>query len=125
VLKLVMPFVDPVTREKIKFNPDLINDGFVLPEQLMTASGWGGSQEFEYVHEKYWPALIALCDTERNARMDRWRALGGKVGLSEWDIKGGQPSAELSIEESNSVQAPGETPAGTDTDKSSQTLEAK
>jgi len=111
-----MPFVDPVTREKIKFNPDLIKEGLVLPEQLMTASGWGGSQEFEYVHEKYWPALIELCETERRARMDRWRALGGVAGLSEWDIKGGAPPTESSVVESNSketVQASAENPGGT------------
>jgi len=111
-----MPFVDPVTREKIKFNPDLVKDGFVLPEQLMTASGWGGSQDFEYVHEKYWPALVALCETERKARMDRWRDLGGVVGLSEWDIKGGPFSMESSVDELNSketVRVSGENPAGT------------
>ena len=108
-----MPFVDLVTREKIKFNPDVIKDGFVLPEQLMTASGWGGSQEFEYMHEKYWPALVELCETERKARMDRWRALGGKVGLSEWDIKGGPQLAEFSMESNSKemAQAPGENPA--------------
>lgn len=99
-----MPFVDPVTREKIKFNPDLVKEGFVLPEQLMTASGWGGSQEFEYVHEKYWPTLVALCEAENKARIDRWRALGGKVGLSEWDIKGGPSSTESSVDEPNSKE---------------------
>lgn len=111
-----MPFVDPVTREKIKFNPDVIKDGFVLPEQLMTVSGWGGSQEFEYVHEKYWPALVELCETERKARMDRWKALGGKVGLSEWEIKGGPASTKSSVDESNSkemLQTQRENPAGT------------
>jgi hypothetical protein len=109
-----MSFVDPVTREKIKFNPDLIKDGFVLPEQLMTASGWGGSQEFEYVHEKYWPTLIALCEAESRARLDRWRVLGGKVGLSEWDIKGGRLSTESSVDgptakEEVGVSGPAET----------------
>ena len=111
-----MPWVDPVTREKIKFNPEVVKEGYVLPEQLMTVSGWGGSQEFEYVHEKYWPALVDLCETERSAQMDRWRALGGKIGLSEWDIKGGTPSIEFSVVESNSneiVRASGEHPAET------------
>ena len=80
----------------------------------MTASGWGGNQEFEYVHEKYWPTLIALCEAERQARMDRWRALGGKVGLSEWDIKGGPLSTEPSVDGPNvkeTVRVSGETPA--------------
>lgn len=123
-----MPFVDPVTREKIKFNPDVVKDGFVLPEQLMTASGWGGSQEFEYVHEKYWPTLVALCEAERRARMDRWRALGGKVGLSEWDIKGGPLSTESSMDEPNSketVHVSGENPAETAVNGPSQAPKAE
>lgn len=92
----------------------MVKEGFVLPEQLMTASGWGGSQEFEYVHEKYWPTLIALCEAETRARMDRWRALGGKVGLGEWDIKGGPLSTESSVDEPNAkepVHVSGEIPA--------------
>jgi len=111
-----MPFVDPVTREKIKFNPDVVKDGSVLPEQLMTIYGWGGSQEFEYVHEKYWPTLIALCEAERMAGLDRWRALGGKVGLSEWDIKGGCSSTESPVDGPNAKETPdvsGEKPTGT------------
>ncbi len=94
----------------------------------MTASGWGGSQEFEYVHEKYWPALVALCDAERKARMDRWRVLGGKVGLSEWDIKGGSLSTESSVDEPNAketVRVSGEIPAGTAVNAPSQAPKAE
>jgi hypothetical protein len=124
-----MPFVDPITREKVKFNPDVIKEGFVLPEQLMTASGWGGSQEFEYVHEKYWPALVELCEMERKVRMDRWRALGGEVGLREWDIKGGAPPwSESSVDKSNSiekVQVQKGNSAGTDVDGPTQLVETE
>ena len=123
-----MPFVDPVTRGKIKFNPDLVKDGFVLPEQLMTAAGWGGNQEFEYVHEKYWSTLVALCEAENRASMDRWRVLGGKIGLSEWDIKGGPSLTESSADEPNSketVPVPGETPAKTTVNGFSQAPKAE
>lgn len=51
---------------------------------------WGGDREFEYVHEKYWPALVGMCDTRRQAWMEKWKALGGTVGLKEWDYKGGE-----------------------------------
>lgn len=53
---------------------------------------WGGDRDFKYEHDKYWPALVQLCDSRRQAQMDKWRELGGTVGLKEWDIKGGTPT---------------------------------
>lgn len=50
---------------------------------------WGGDRDFKYEHDKYWPALVEMCDLRRQAQMDKWRELGGTVGLKEWDIKGG------------------------------------
>jgi hypothetical protein len=48
-------------------------------------------QDFVYEHEKSWPALVELCNSLRAERKERWHKLGGSVGLSEWDIKGGAP----------------------------------
>lgn len=84
--KLIMPFVDPVTREKIKFNPEVVKDGYFTPEMLMSGS-WEGACDFEYEHDKYWPALVALCEDRKTAWFQRWRALGGTVGIKEWDYK--------------------------------------
>lgn len=53
---------------------------------------WGGDRDFKYEHDKYWSALVQLCDSRRQAQMDKWRELGGTVGLKEWDIKGGTPT---------------------------------
>ncbi len=39
--KLFMPLVDPVTKEKVKFNPNVIEEGFMQADQLMSAGGWG------------------------------------------------------------------------------------
>ncbi|KAJ6576581.1 CRAL-TRIO domain-containing protein [Mycena vulgaris] len=64
--KLITPFIDPVTRSKMKFNPQVIQDGIFSPEMVMS-QWWGGGYNFEYEHDKYWPALIALC-TERTER---------------------------------------------------------
>jgi hypothetical protein len=86
--KLIMPFVDPVTREKIKFNPDVIGDGLFTKENLMT-QWWGGIREFEWNHEQYWPALVKMCAERRAEQMERWRKLGAKIGVDEWDIKEG------------------------------------
>ncbi len=62
--KLISPFIDPVTKNKIKF-ADIYkavqSDGwvncldFVREDQL--ESEYGGSNSFEYHHETYWKAL--------------------------------------------------------------------
>lgn len=35
--------------------------------------------------------MVDLCASLRAERKERWQKLGGIVGLSEWDIKGGAP----------------------------------
>jgi hypothetical protein len=55
--KLITPFVDPVTRNKMKFNPQIIQDGIFSPDMVMTR-WWGGDCSFEYDHDKYFPALV-------------------------------------------------------------------
>ena len=83
-----MPFVDPVTREKVKFNPNIIEEG-IFPADMVMKEGWGGSQDFEYVHEKYWPDFVELCESRAKNWMKIWRDLGGKVGTREWEYKQG------------------------------------
>ncbi|KAM6490526.1 CRAL/TRIO domain containing protein [Amanita muscaria] len=84
--KIILPFVDPITREKIKFNPDVVKDGYFTPEMLMTGS-WEGAADFEYDHDKYWSALISLCEERKKVWLQKWRSLGGTVGIKEWDYK--------------------------------------
>ena len=84
--KIIMPFVDPVTRNKVKFNPDIFEDGFFEKDQVMK-EWWGGDREFEWDHEQYWPALVRTCAERKAAQMQRWRELGAKVGISEWEMK--------------------------------------
>ncbi|KAJ7227257.1 CRAL-TRIO domain-containing protein [Mycena pura] len=84
--KLMNPFIDPVTRIKLKFNPRVIQDGIFAPDQLMT-QGWGGSCNFEYAHDKYWPALVSLCNERAELWKANWEKMGGKVGLKEADYK--------------------------------------
>jgi len=91
--KLITPFIDPVTREKMKFNPEVVKEGFFAPEMVMKE--WGGDCDFVYEHDKYWPAFVSMCDERRMGWMATWRSLGGTVGLKEWDYKsGGQPKVE-------------------------------
>jgi phosphatidylinositol/phosphatidylcholine transfer protein len=97
-LNLIFPFVDPVTREKIKFNPKVIEQEIMETDQVMT--DWGGNVDFEYKHEKYWKELVRLCETRRNTWLERWRALGGTVGINERDYKQkGEGSAKPDPEE--------------------------
>ncbi|KLO17413.1 CRAL/TRIO domain-containing protein, partial [Schizopora paradoxa] len=90
--KMIMPFVDPITRNKVKFNPNVFEDGIMTKDQVMK-EWWDGDREFEWDHSKYWPALVKTCAERRAEQMGRWRDLGAKVGLSEWDMKGGSSAS--------------------------------
>ncbi|KEF53561.1 uncharacterized protein A1O9_10536 [Exophiala aquamarina CBS 119918] len=82
--KLITPFIDPLTREKIKFNEDM---GLHVPrEQLLKESG--GLVEFEYDHEQYWPALNGLCEFKRAEQQARWKTGGKRIGEYEGYLKG-------------------------------------
>lgn len=82
--KLINPFIDPLTREKMKFDVDMRK--IVPPEQLMKV--YGGDVEFEYEHKIYWPALNKLADERRREIRQRWESAGKKIGESEKYLKG-------------------------------------
>ena len=84
--KIILPFVDPLTREKIQFNPDVIKEGRFTPDNIMKEH-WGGSEDFVYDHDRYWPSLVELTNKQRERWMGTWKELGGKVGLKEFDYK--------------------------------------
>lgn len=102
--KLINPFIDPVTRAKMIFNPvpddrglwrsvearDQGQDDAKLfePDQLVRDS-WEGSAPFSYTHEVYWPALLSMTETRRKDMTRVWRELGGVIGIKEWDVKVG------------------------------------
>jgi len=91
--KLITPFIDPLTREKLKFNEDLRRH--VPPAQLMTT--YGGEVDFQYDHATYWPALNKVADERRAAYRERWIRGGKRIGELEAYLKGGnmQSLAEL------------------------------
>ncbi|KAJ5832516.1 hypothetical protein N7474_000827 [Penicillium riverlandense] len=82
--KLITPFIDPLTRTKLKFNEDLTQH--VPPSQLM--KNVGGDVEFRYDHATYWPALNALAEQRRNAYRERWIQGGKQIGEIENYLKG-------------------------------------
>ena len=92
--KLIAPFIDPVTKEKMNFDPDLRE--FIPPEQLI--KDYGGDVNFVYEHEKYWPAFIGLARSRREAMVKRWEDAGKKIGESEAYLKGdGLPASVVNV----------------------------
>lgn len=88
-LKLISPFIDPVTKTKIRYNEPL-TDG-IPASQLMKESG--GECEFQYDHAVYWPALESLAAARRKEKRERWEKAGKHIGESEAYLWGGdEPS---------------------------------
>lgn len=85
-LKLIYPFVDPVTKSKIKTNEPLPDH--IPKPQLMKASG--GEVDFKYDHAQYWPALEKLTNERRQQRKARWEKAGKLIGESEVYLWGGE-----------------------------------
>ncbi|KAH6913447.1 CRAL/TRIO domain-containing protein [Coprinopsis sp. MPI-PUGE-AT-0042] len=92
--KLVSPFIDPVTRNKLKFNPKAVEDG-LMDKDMVMKEWWGGDRDFEHVHEKYWPEMVKNCENNVAKWTTKWKALGGTIGISEWAYKGGQHEQEV------------------------------
>lgn len=84
--KIITPFIDPVTREKLKFNEDMKQ---YVPAEQLWSSDWGGDMDFEYEHDVYWPSLNELCKQRRESKLARWRAAGSIIGESEDYLAGG------------------------------------
>lgn len=82
--KVITPFIDPLTREKLKFNEDLRQH--VPPEHLLKSVG--GDVEFKYDHATYWPAFNSLADQRREAYRERWIQGGKQIGEIENYLKG-------------------------------------
>ena len=83
--KLITPFIDPLTRPKLRFNPDCRGERLFAPAQLLAE--WGGDAAVAYEHARYWPALVRLCAARRERVWAQWRAKGAAVGVREWDVK--------------------------------------
>ena len=103
--KLITPFIDPLTREKIRFNEDM---GLHVPRaQLLKESA--GEVEFEYDHAIYWKALNELCEQKRAQFRARWEKGGSRIGESELYLRGGDAKSVSETEVATETQEP--TPA--------------
>ncbi|KAL8987809.1 MAG: hypothetical protein Q9177_003029 [Variospora cf. flavescens] len=95
--KLINPFIDPATREKLKFDQDLRQ--FVPPTQLLKT--YGGDVNFVYDHDVYWPALNELAVKKRAMMTERWIKAGKKIGESEHYLRGGEEAVGNGLVENN------------------------
>lgn len=92
-LKLIYPFIDPLTREKLVFDAEFIK--FVKSEQL--DKDFDGLVDFEYNHDLYFPALIKMSAERRTHYMNRYEKFGAVVGLSEIDLRGANPELTIPV----------------------------
>ncbi|SMQ48206.1 unnamed protein product [Zymoseptoria tritici ST99CH_3D7] len=93
--KLISGFIDPVTREKMKFNEDC--KIYVPEEQLIKRDG--GKCDFVYEHEVYWPAFGKVVAERREAYRKRWEEGGKRIGEFEAYLRGGKVKSLRETEE--------------------------
>ncbi|KAF9488216.1 CRAL/TRIO domain-containing protein [Pleurotus eryngii] len=55
--KGISPFLDPLTRDKMRFNPDLLE---LIPKSQLDAD-FGGDYHFEFEPKSYWRQIVEAC----------------------------------------------------------------
>lgn len=83
-LKIIHPFIDPLTREKLVFDQP-------FPEyvpSLQLDKDFGGRVNFDYDHEKYWGDMVSAAEEKKRKCIKRFETFGSVVGLSEEDLRG-------------------------------------
>lgn len=83
-LKVIHPFIDPLTREKLVFDQPFPE--YVPVSQL--DKEFGGEVNFEYDHSKYWDKMVEMSQEREHIFQKRFELFGSKVGLSETDLRG-------------------------------------
>ncbi len=86
-LKLIHPFIDPLTREKLIFDKPFPD--YVFKEQL--DAEFGGDVKFEYDQDKYWNVMCDIAERRQKLYIQRFQQLGGIVGLSEAVLRSEEP----------------------------------
>lgn len=93
-LKLIHPFIDPLTREKLVFDEPFSK--YVPQNQLETL--YGGNLDFKYNHEAYWPVLKEITARKRRNYLERFEKFGKKIGLSEYDLRGDHDELKFPVD---------------------------
>lgn len=93
-LKLIHPFIDPLTREKLVFDEPFPK--YVPKEQLDHL--YGGDLDFKYKHDVYWPSLNDTAEKKREHYLQRFQKFGSVIGLSEVDLRGDHEEIMFPVE---------------------------
>lgn len=83
-LKIIHPFIDPLTREKLVFDEPFEN--YVPKKQL--DKEFSGLVDFEYDHEVYWAKMNHIAKAKKQHYNSRFEKFGKQIGLSEYDLRG-------------------------------------
>lgn len=94
-LKLIHPFIDPLTREKLVFDQPFPE---YVPENHLDKD-FGGHVNFDYDHEKYWPELLKLAHEKKTKYVKQFEKFGSKIGLSEVDLRGDSDTLTYALPE--------------------------
>lgn len=94
-LKLIHPFIDPLTREKLVFDEPFPN--YVPSEQLDKL--YGGYVDFTYDHSLYWDTMNEIADANKKHYFERFERFGSIVGLSEYDLRGSHETLKYPVEQ--------------------------
>ncbi|SCU98495.1 LAMI_0F14906g1_1 [Lachancea mirantina] len=93
-LKMIHPFIDPLTREKLVFDEPFPK--YVPKDQLDKL--YGGYLDFTYKHDVYWPKLLEITAEKRAHYLQRFEKFGATVGLSEVDLRGDHDEQRFPID---------------------------
>jgi len=85
--KGISPFLDPVTRDKMKFNPSLLD---LVPAEQLDASFDGGMYEYEFEPNSYWEQICRYS----GVRGDGTRFKRGEEPSGEKPIVLAEPEVE-------------------------------
>jgi hypothetical protein len=105
-LKIIGPFIDPVTKAKLRYNEPL--NEYIPAAQLMTDAG--GELDFKYDHAVYWPALTSMAAERRQQRTERWEKAGKLIGESEVYLWGGEEGS-IGSKKGETIEVNGEDKA--------------
>lgn len=83
-MKLIHPFIDPLTREKLVFDEPFPNH---VPIEQLDAL-YGGYVDFKYNHPVYWKKMNEIADAKKEHYLQRFRKFDSLIGLSEFDLRG-------------------------------------
>ena len=71
LMKLIDPFLDPITRSKIAVNRQLVAEGDITPDQL--TKEMGGERELVWDCDRYLSKLVEISGKTKDKRLNKWR----------------------------------------------------